>query len=198
MLSNRPAGPQSRRSKREASLNLSLIRRKLDEAQSSFLRSADKIPTEKWNEKTSAKEWSAAEITAHLIMIERAIISAADHITIKSPRTFPLWKRVHVPLWFAGVRLVRLKSPIPVDPKLLGAKEELLGELRLTRERSFAFLAETEKRDLSAYRWRHPFLGRLNTYEWFQLIAAHQLRHTKQMKDLSRRLPKVVESSQIQ
>jgi DinB superfamily len=118
-------------------------------------------------------------------MVERAILSAADQITRKSPRPFPLWKRVHAPLWLASVRLVRLKSPIPVDPALLNAKQELLGELRLTRERSSAFLAATEKRDLSAYCWRHPFLGRLNTYEWFKLIAAHQLRHTKQMKELS-------------
>jgi hypothetical protein len=162
------------------------------------LRAADGIPTEKWAEKANAEEWSAAEIAAHLIMVERAIISAADHIVQKSPRAFPIWKRVHLPIWLAEARLIRLKSPIALDTALVGEKEDMLRELRFTRERALAFLAETEKRDLSAYRWRHVFLGRLNVYEWFEMIAAHQLRHTKQLNELSKRLPKVVESSQIQ
>ena len=102
-----------------------------------------------------------------------------------------------MPIWLVEARLIRRKSPIELDPALVGKKEEMLGELRLTRERAFAFLAETQKRDLSAYRWKHVFLGPLNVYEWFEMIAAHQLRHTKQMKEIGGRLPKVVESSQI-
>jgi hypothetical protein len=46
------------------------------------------------------------------------------------------------------------------------------------------------------YCWPHPFLGMLNVYEWFEMIAAHQLRHTKQMKEISTRLPKAVGISQ--
>ena len=135
---------------------------------------------------------------AHLICVERAILTNADHIVQKSPRHFPLWKRAHLPMWLAEVRLLRLKSPAALEPAVIGNKEEQLGELRETRERAFAFLAETEKRDLRVYCWKHPFMGRLNFYAWFELIAAHQIRHTKQMQDLEQRLPKVVESSQIQ
>jgi DinB superfamily len=105
---------------------------------------------------------------------------------------------MHWPIWLAEMRLMRLKSPIPLLPREVGKREELLRDLRLTRERTLAFLSETEKRELSAYRWRHPFLGRMGFYEWFELIAAHQLRHTKQLKNLIRNLPKVVESSRIQ
>jgi hypothetical protein len=35
----------------------------------------------------------------------------------------------------------------------------------------------------------------LNTYEWFQMIAAHQLRHAKQIKGLATEIPKVVVNS---
>lgn len=174
------------------------IQAKLEQAQSGFLRAADESPAERWAEKTRTEEWSAAEITAHLIMVERAVVSAATHIVQKQPRSFPLWKRLHLPIWLAEIRIVRLKAPFPVDPQLVGKKAEMLGELRLTRERTLAFLAETETRDLKVYRWKHPFLGPLNTYEWFEMIAAHQVRHTKQLKDLIEQLPKVVESSKIQ
>lgn len=179
-------------------MNLSPILVKLADAQSAFLRAADSIPAEHWQEKTSANEWSAAEVVAHLIMVERSIVSSADRMVQKTPKPVPFWKRGHLPMWFAEVRLIRLKSPIAVDAALVTKKEEMLAELRQARERTLAFLAETQNRDLSGYRWSHVFLGRLNTYEWFELIAAHQLRHTKQIHEIAKELPKVVEISQNQ
>ena len=179
-------------------MKLSPILVKLADAQSAFLSAADRIPTEQWNKKPSAEQWSAGEIVAHLITVERAIVSTADQMAEKAPRSIPFWKRVHVLLRLVELRWTRMKTPIASDPALTGSKEEMLGELRLTRERTLAFLAETQNRDLSGYGWRHVFLGRLNMYEWFELIAVHQLRHTKQMKEVEGAvlLPKVVENSQ--
>ena len=93
-------------------------------------------------------------------------------------------------------RVIRRKTPLPLDHSLLGSKEEMLAELRAVRERSLAFLEETKRRDLSAYCWPHAFLGVLNIYEWFEMIAAHQLRHTKQIREIAAALPKVVGNSQ--
>lgn len=169
---------------------------KLAEAQSAFLRTADAIPSTHWTRKPSPKEWSAAEVVAHLVAVERSIVGGADRVTQKAPKPTALLKRAHLPLWLVKVRLVRLKSPIPSNPAMIADKEEMLGELRAARERSLAFLEETRNRDLSCYCWRHAFLGTLNLYEWFEMIAAHQVRHTKQMRALSARLPKVVGISQ--
>jgi DinB superfamily len=179
-------------------MKLSPILVKLADSQSAFLSAADRIPTEHWNKRPQAEQWSAGEIVAHLITVERSIVSAADRMVQKEPRGIPFWKRVHVPLRLVELRWGRLKTPIESDPALMTSKEEMLGELRLTRERTLAFLAETQNRDLSGYGWRHVFLGRLNMYEWFRLIAAHQLRHTKQMREVESAvlLPKVVENSQ--
>jgi hypothetical protein len=93
-------------------------------------------------------------------------------------------------------RLISLKSPIPLDPALVGQKEEMLAQLREVRGRTLAFVEETRGRDLANYHMPHPFLGTLNTYEWFQMIASHELRHTKQMKEISAALQKSVTSLQ--
>ena len=53
-------------------------------------------------------------------------------------------------------------------------------------------LDETQGRDLSVYYWPHPFLGKLNFYNWFTFIAVHQIRHTKQMVEIAKNLPKRV------
>lgn len=92
----------------------------------------------------------------------------------------------------AEARLISLKTPIPIDPSLLCEKEEMLAQLREVRERTLIFIEETSGKNLSKYHMPHPFLGTLNTYEWFQLIASHEIRHSKQMKEISLALPKTV------
>jgi hypothetical protein len=174
---------------------LNPILEKLSCAQTAFFCAADSVSAAQWNAKPQADEWSAAELVAHLVMVERAIIGSADRVMQKMPKPVPFLKRFHFPMWLVESRIIRRKSPIPLDPGLLNAKEEMLGELRAARERTLAFLEETSKRDLSAYCWPHPFLGMLNGYEWFEMVAHHEIRHTKQMREIAARLPKAVESA---
>ncbi len=164
--------------------SLQPIREKLARAQSTFLRAADVIPVEKWDVSPGLERWSAAELVAHLVVVERGILGKADGVTKKIPIPVSFPKRFHLPLWLVEARVLRRKSPTPLDPSLMAAKESMLGDLRGARERTLAFISETETRDLTPYRWRHPFLGMLNTYEWMEMIAAHQLRHTKQIREI--------------
>ena len=58
--------------------------------------------------------------------------------------------------------------------------------------RQTLMVEETRGRDLSEYTMPHAFLGTLNTYGWLQMIASHEVRHTKQMKEIAAALPKSV------
>jgi DinB family protein len=170
------------------------IVRKLDRAQAGLHRAADAIRADQWKSCPCDGAWSAGEVVAHLIMVERTILGKADRITQKPLKLTPLWKRFHLPLAIVEARLIRLKTPIPVDAQLIREKEAMLGELRDVRGRTLAFLEETKNRDLSLYCWPHPFLGTLNLYGWFQMIACHELRHSKQMQEIAATLPKAVEA----
>ena len=172
--------------------NLEAIVGNLSKARAGLLGAADSIPGEQWKTNPSVGGWSAGELVAHLIMVERTIISSADRIVKKPPKVVPFLKKFHLPMALVEARLVRSKTPIPLDAQLVRNKEEMFAELRAVRERSLAFIAETRNRDLSAYRWPHPFIGSLNTYQWFQMIASHEVRHTKQMKEISASLPNCV------
>jgi len=164
------------------------IREKLARAQTTFFRAADAIPAEKWGNCPGLNEWSAAELVAHLVVVERGVVTNVDRLTQKAPIPVPFPKRMHLPLWLVETRVIRRKSPVPLDLSLMAEKESMLGGLRRVRERTLAFISETEQRDLSAYCWRHPFLGMLNVYEWVEMIAAHQLRHTKQVREIEAKL----------
>lgn len=175
--------------------NLALITGKLASSQTTFLSVADAIPSDLWRSRPPQGGWSAGEVVAHLCQVERTILVNADRLLSRPPHTPPLLKRLHIPLKLVETRILRRKTPIPLDPELLDEKESMLASLRGIRERTCAFLQETSTRDLSAYYWPHPFLGTLNAYKWFELIACHQIRHTKQMQHISHGLPKRVATS---
>jgi hypothetical protein len=104
---------------------LDLILEKLSCAQTAFFMAADSVSPAQWKTKPKADEWSAAELVAHLVTVERAIIGGADRITQKIPKPIPFLKRFHFPMWLVESRIIRRKSPIPLDPSLLNTKEEI-------------------------------------------------------------------------
>jgi hypothetical protein len=175
---------------------LAAILEKLSRSRTGLLSTADAVPAQQWNTRPGREQWSAAELTAHLITIEKAVVKLADRITQGPPQRVTFLRRFHLPMALVESRILKRKTPLPYDPQLLCAKEEMLAGLRAARERTLAFIAEKEGRDLSVYCYRHPLLGTLNLYEWFRMVASHEVRHTKQMKEIAGRLPKVVASLQ--
>lgn len=171
--------------------NLQPLLENLARAQAGLLRAADAIPADRWTENPLEGRWSAGEVVCHLISVERAIISRADKILQKPARNVPLYRRFRLPMAVVEIRFVRRRSPIPLEAQLLREKEAMLAELREVRGRTLAFIDETKGRDLSTYMFP-AFLGMLNLYEWFQMIASHEVRHTKQMKEIGAALPKAV------
>jgi uncharacterized damage-inducible protein DinB len=160
------------------------------------LRTADCVPADQWRTPPGEGRWSAGELVGHLITVERAIVRNVDKVLHKPPRGLPFYKRFHIPMAVVELRLIRRKSPIPIDGQTLQEKEAMLAELREVRERTLAFIEETRGRDLNPYSMPHAFLGTLNVYGWLQLIASHQVRHTKQMREIAASLPKVVANLQ--
>ena len=137
-----------------------------------------------WRQKPQPESWSAGEVIAHLTMVESAIISGATKVLQHPPRHVPLWKRPHVPVAIVEWRGLKRKTPIPLDASLVGEKEPMLESFAALRQKTLAFLEEHRSADLSPYRWPHPFLGYLNLYEWFEVIARHEARHTKQIREI--------------
>src|SRR5258708_555357 len=127
------------------------ILEKLGNAQHSLLLAADAIPANLWNTPPRSGAWSAAEVIAHVMTIERGVTGAAERIFQKQPKHFPFVRRFRLPFVVAEMRLVRMKTPIPVDPQLLRKKETMLPELREVRGRTLALMEEPRYHDLSSY-----------------------------------------------
>lgn len=169
---------------------------RLAKAQFEFLRAADAVNAAGWKTRPGTDKWSAAEVVAHLMMIERAVIEKADRVTQQTPRPIPFFRKFHLPLALVEMRVVKRKSPVPLDTGLLSEKESMLADLRTVRERTLAFLEEARSRNLSGYYWPHPFLGMFSLSDWIDFLAAHQNRHAKQIREIAASLPKNGETLQ--
>lgn len=156
----------------------------LDKAQRGLLLAADSVPAPRWRQSPQPEAWSAGEIVAHLMMVEGTIIGKAAQLVRQPPKAVPIWNRAHLPVILAEWRGVKRRTPIPLDESLVTEKEMMLSRLQEVREKTLAFIGETGDRDLSAYRWPHPFFGSLNLYTWFRSIAHHEVRHTKQIQEI--------------
>jgi len=171
---------------------LKIIVANLDRARQGLWAASDEVSADQWKTRPAEGRWSAGELVGHLITVESTILRSMDQLLEKPPKSVPFYKRFHVPMAVVESRLIRRKSPIATDGAMLQSKEQMLAELQETREKTLAFIGKTMERDLSKYSMRHTFLGTLNTYDWLQMVASHEVRHTKKMKAIDQALPHVV------
>ena len=177
--------------------SLPSITENLAQAQKQFLAAADAIPADQWKSRPAEGRWSASELVCHLIQVESSIIKNAARVLQRPLKRRPFLKRFHLPMALVESPIIPRKTPIPLDPALVCEKDQMLAELREVRQQTRVFMEErTKEKDLRKYHMPHPFLGTLNLCEWFQVIASHQVRHSKQMREIAAVLPKTIATPQ--
>lgn len=157
---------------------------KLNQVRADLLVAVEPIPTAQWRQRPAKGGWSVAEVIAHLTMVETAILDHARKRATQEPQPAPFWKRLHLPLRWAAWRGVKVKSPLPLDPALVGEKDAMLERFRAQRTATLAFLRAHSQRDLRRWHFRHPFFGILNGCERFEVMRYHEIRHTKQICEI--------------
>lgn len=176
--------------------SLPSISENLARAEKQFLAAAEAVPADQWKFCPAEGRWSAGELVCHLIQVERAIIKNAGKVLHRPRQPRPLSKRFHLPMALVESPIIPRKTPIPLDPAMVCEKEQMLAQLREVRKQTRVFMEEAAGKPLRKYHMPHPFLGTFNLCEWFQVIASHQVRHSKQMREIAAALPKTVETPQ--
>ena len=164
--------------------DLTPILRHLQTSREKLLCAAREISDLRWRESPGLDRWSAAEVIAHLAIVEERTIFAMKRLLQSAPKPVPLRKRFHLPLAIATWRGRKVRTPIPLDTKRVCDKHESFAGLLATRQATLEFMESTRGTDVSPYHYEHPFLGNLNMYEWFRTIGFHELRHAKQICEL--------------
>ncbi len=164
--------------------NIAPIIEHLSRTRTQLERALAAVPEDRWRATPPGGGWSAAEVVAHLVMVEKAITDGAAKLVTAPPRRVPFWKRSPVPPMVVSWRGMKRKTPIPLDSALLAAKEQMLAALAGQCRHTLGFLEAQRERDLSQFYSRHPFLGFVNGCQWFWVMGYHEVRHAKQIHEI--------------
>jgi hypothetical protein len=164
------------------------IRTRLEQSHAGLLEATAQIPAQQWQQRPGTARWSAAEVLSHLTTVERRIQKGAETELARDPRPVPFWRRLHIPPKLSEYRLIKVKAPLPLDTSILDEKEVMLEGYAEVRTQTVEILEENAKRDLRRWRWPHPILGSLDGVSWFAMIACHEVRHTKQLREIAQAL----------
>jgi hypothetical protein len=162
----------------------------LKAAHAAFLAACENIPAAQWTRPPAKGGWSAGEVVAHLTMVETRVLQGMKEALGKTPAPVPIWKRLHLPVSLTAFRVIKVKTPIPLDPALLKTREKMLEDYTGLRNHALALLVASHQKDLSVYRFPHPFMGSLHLYDWFRMLAYHQTRHKQQIQEIAKSFQK--------
>jgi len=139
--------------------------------------------------------WSVADIVEHLARVEELFV---DRIALRlpeapagpvdrSPEATDAFVRSVVPdrsvsVVFPG-RVSLAEAPSQIAPKGEWDPEESMRRFREGRSRT-ADLLRTSSADLRGHVVEQPALGALDGYQWVLFLAAHSVRHTKQILEV--------------
>ena len=163
---------------------------RLDRARGALRAAVDSVPRDARDTRPAPDRWSAAEVVEHLSIVERIFGERIEKAI--QDRAAGLDRE--------GAE--RAKLPDPIETRMAdrvnkrNAVEAALPTGTLTCEAAWAAFAKGHERvsaavgaadglALGEVTVDHPFFGTLTIYQWIELMAAHEGRHTEQIKEIA-------------
>ena len=153
------------------------------------------LSEEQWRYRTALDRWSIAEVLEHLALLEELFgnrlvrqlrdAPATPRARDASAEDFRLRAMVsdRTITSTAPGRESLARAPRPITPTGAWSPAESLERFRAGRARTAEFL-RTSSAGLRERMMEHPALGSLDGYQWVLFLAAHSVRHTKQILEL--------------
>jgi len=170
--------------------HLTEVLSRLDASRATLRGAIDAIPPALQQQRPGSNRWSAAEVLEHLTLVEsifggrimKALEAARSGLSPEAQPRAPLPDAVEQRM---GDRVNRRQAPEPAQPT--GRVDIAAGWTTLERNHASlrAALAGCDGLALSQVTLDHPFFGTMNVYQWVELMAAHEGRHTEQIREIA-------------
>jgi hypothetical protein len=164
---------------------------RLDRARTTLRGALDAIPPALQRQRPAPDRWSAAEVLEHLTMVERIfggrIMKAVDEARTaglaaeaqaRAPLPDPIEQRM-------ADRVNKRQAPETAHPT--GTLDVAAGWAALESNHAAlrAALTTCDGLALSQVTVDHAFFGTMTIYQWVELMAAHEGRHTEQIQEIA-------------
>lgn len=138
-----------------------------------------------WNLRPSPGAWSPAECAEHIVLVEEMTIEFVESYAAANAAPHDvsdLASRDEIIRKSALNREEKRTSPPRARPSGAWTPPHAIDRFRAVRARTLAF-AESTPLPLRAYRWKHTFFGEIDFYQTLLFLAAHSLRHARQIEE---------------
>jgi hypothetical protein len=169
-----------------------LVLDQLASSETRLLQLVDGLTPQQWSFREKPERWSIAENIEHVIAFENFIMDVIARVMKDSAepekKAYASAKELFV-LRIGNDRERKFNAREVVRP--VGRwpdTAEMLEELRKTRARTKAFVAEVfaqeNQADLRSHFFAHVALGDLDCYQWLLVMAQHGSRHALQIEEI--------------
>lgn len=162
---------------------------RLDRTRAALGAAVNAVPAPARRTRPAPDRWSAAEVVEHLSIVERLFreriakaIAAAGDLARESSDRAPLPPPIEARM---ADRVNRRTAPEAAVPTGAVPCEAGLAHVEEGHARLRTLVGATDGLALSQITSDHPFFGSLNVYQWIELIAAHEARHTEQIREIA-------------
>jgi hypothetical protein len=169
--------------------HLTEVLSRLDGARAALRGALDAIPAPLQQQRPAPDRWSAAEVIEHLTLVERIfggrIVNAIDAARSGlAPEAHPRAALPDAVEQRMGDRVNKRQAPETAQPT--GTVDVAAGwaALESNHRNLRAALNTCDGLALSQVTLDHPFFGTMTVYQWVELMAAHEGRHTEQIREI--------------
>jgi hypothetical protein len=170
--------------------HLEAVFARLDRSRAALRAAVDTVPESARAVKPAPDRWSAAEVVEHLSIVERifgeriekAIQSRAAELDRETT------DRAGLPGPIEARMADRVNKRNAVDAALPTGSlscEAAWAAFANGHQRVRAAVVAADGLALGDVTVDHPFFGTLTIYQWIELMAAHEARHTEQVKEIA-------------
>jgi uncharacterized damage-inducible protein DinB len=162
----------------------------LDSRRTELTRAVKEVPASARNHRQSEDRWSVAEILEHLALVEENIAPMVKRLAAEQGTTglgAELDSTSIAETFNSAFVLDRSKKRVAreaMQPRSGIDAAAAWTHLERARQVTQETLRELDGVALGNVSASHPALGPLNGYQWFLFLAAHEGRHTAQIREI--------------
>ena len=163
---------------------------RLDRARADLRAAVDAVPPSVRRTRPAADRWSTAEVVEHLSMVERLFTERIANelqprIAALQPETAARTMLPEAIEARMADRVNRREAPDTARPTGACSCDEAWARLEDGHERLRTIVRAADGLALGEVTLEHRFFGTLTIYQWIELMAAHEGRHTEQIREIA-------------
>ena len=162
----------------------------LDQSRERLRAAVDRVPAPLRDRRPDAERWSVAGVVEHLALVEQRFTALLGG-KLQSARAAGLGREGDAPALLSADMRTRLtdrserrQAPEPTHPTGLDYSAAWQ-RAEAARAAFRQLISAADGLALGDVMHEHPRFGAINVYQWAGFLAAHETRHTEQIRELA-------------